>query len=342
MTGMNGRYCQLFSRSDDQHFATFDALYTHCLDRQRNSEMYWRLPADMIPTDYQDNLRLKLTGSRAFSLTEWSFGQVCKLAGVKKESLNRLKSSTAAQVLMETMPHGPRPLQIFTYDETIRSIQTVGYTRIYDSALLELVMEEAFDFDSPPVGDSGATGLYAGEQDMFAFMIDQKVWIEVGDERFAPGFFIWNSEVGRRSVGLTTFWYQRGCGNHIIWDANTTVSYSRKHTATVDSVLGDIRLLLKQLVEKSSNRKDSFAKSLSRARQTNLGTCPDEVIKVLNRCGIAMNLVHQAVTTMADKSDGFTVYNAVDTLTRITGRLRNAGERIEQDSKIGQLLALAN
>lgn len=342
MTGIEGSFFQLFSRSDDQHFATFDALYTHCLNRQRNSEIHWRLPADVIPTDYQGKLHLKLSGSRAVNLTDWSFGQVCQFAGLKKESLNRLKSSTAAQVLVEAMPHGSRPLQIFTEEETIRSIHPVGYTRVHHSTLLELVIDEAFDFDPPPVGDSGATGLCAGEQDMFAFMIDPKAWIEVGDYRFAPGFSVWNSEVGRRAIGLATFWYQRGCGNHLIWDANTVVSYSRMHTAQVETALRVVRQLMRQVVESSSARKDAFAKSLTCARRTRLGSCSEEVIKVLSSCGIDMSFVRTAVEAIADKPDGFTVYNAVDSLTRLTGHLPNAGDRFAQDSKIGQLLALAN
>ena len=256
--------------------------------------------------------------------------------------MNRLKPSTAAQVLVETMPQGSRPIQIFTDGETIRSIHPVGYTRIDDSALLELVIDEAFDFDPPPVGDSGATGLYAGEQDMFAFMIDQKAWVEVGEDRFAPGFFVWNSEVGRRSMGIASFWYQRVCGNHIIWDPTHLVSYSRKHTANVETALGDFRKVIRHLVESSSARRDKFAKSISRAQHTPLGTCPEQVSKLLSGFGIGARSVHEAVETMAAKSDGFTLYNAVDALTRVTGRLQNAGERVEQDGKIGQLLTLAN
>ena len=58
----------------------------------------------------------------------------------------------------------------------------------------------------PHKGLGGGTGLYAGEQDMFCFMIDPTGWTEIGGESFAPGFFLWNSEVGRRSLGLSTFW----------------------------------------------------------------------------------------------------------------------------------------
>ena len=71
-----------------------------------------------------------------------------------------------------------------------------------------MVRDVAVDFQPPPKGFNGATGLYCGEQDMFLFMIDPTGWTEIEGQNFAPGFFCWNSEVGRRSVGITTFWYQ--------------------------------------------------------------------------------------------------------------------------------------
>jgi hypothetical protein len=44
---------------------------------------------------------------------------------------------------------------------------------------------------------------------------------------------------------------------------------------------------------------------------------------------------------MAANGTGFTVFRAVDALTRLTGRLTNAGDRMEQDARIGGLLTLA-
>ena len=54
---------------------------------------------------------------------------------------------------------------------------------------------------------------------MFCFLIDPAGWTEIGGQAFAPGFFVWNSEVGSRSVGIETFWFQAVCQNHIVWDA---------------------------------------------------------------------------------------------------------------------------
>ena len=68
---------------------------------------------------------------------------------------------------------------------------------------------------------------------MFAFGIDPNAWVEIGGESFAPGFFVWNSEVGRRSVGVQTFWFQHVCQNHIVWDAIEVVELKRRHMGNI-------------------------------------------------------------------------------------------------------------
>lgn len=70
--------------------------------------------------------------------------------------------------------------------------------------LLDVVSEFATDSQPQQEGCNEATGLYAGEQDLIAFLIDPIGWTEIEDEAFAPGFFVWSSEVGRRSLGIQT------------------------------------------------------------------------------------------------------------------------------------------
>lgn len=43
---------------------------------------------------------------------------------------------------------------------------------------------------------------------MLVFLIDLTGCTEINGEAFAPGFFLRNSEVGKRSVGIQTFWFQ--------------------------------------------------------------------------------------------------------------------------------------
>ena len=341
MANLKRAFRQLFSRPEDERFSTLEDLYSHCYERQQESTVHWKCPAEVIPTNIYGELGLKLTGDRAYQLNDWSFGQTCQIAEVSRETVNRLRPETATQVLTETIPNGMKPFQILTRNDRIRSIHGVSYTRLFDAAVLDIVIEEADGFNPPPVGLNGGTGLYAGEQDMFAFLIDEQSWVDIGGEQFAPGFFVWNSEVGRRTVGVETFWYQRVCANHIVWDATEVVSYRRKHTANVVEALEDIRVCLARLVQTRDRRKDAFAKTVQQAMVTSLGATKEDATKALTGFGIGMTYVKEAIEMMATQSRGYTVFQAVDSLTRISGRITNAGDRAEQDAKIGNILSLA-
>ena len=332
---------QLFARPDDERFENFQTLHSHCKQMKENSNLYWHLPTEITPSASASELGLQINGNGIHSLTDWSFGQVCSIADVRKETVNRLSPDTASRVLRETVPAEGKPLQLLTYGNTLRSIHGASYTRIFDSDLLEVVRNEANGFDAPPRGFNGATGFYAGQQDMFAFLIDDSAWVEIGGEQFAPGFFVWNSEVGRRTIGVETFWFQHVCANHIVWDAIEVVRYSRKNTTKVVDALDDIEDIIRRLVRTRDARRDAFANSMEKALCISIGSDADEATKALTGHGISMNLIKSAIATMAANGEGFNVFRVVDALTRLTGRLTNAGDRMEQDARIGALLTIA-
>jgi hypothetical protein len=341
MTNLKKASYQLFSRPADERFDTFDSLYQHCKKTKMDSQVHWKAPADVIPVSMQGDLAIKLAGDYGYKLNDWSFSQACSVASVNRDTVNRLKTETAVQVLLETMPVGEKPIQVLTKNETVRSLHGASYTRLFDHDVLDIAMDEALDFTPPPVGFNGATGLYAGEQDMFAFMIDDRSWVDIAGEQFAPGFFIWNSEVGRRTVGIETFWFQRICGNHIVWDATEVVSYKRKHTANVADALGEMRSILRQLVSRRDQRKDAFASAIKQSMLTSIGSTADDATKTLSGYGIGGGHIKLAVNSMASQYGAFTVFGAVDALTRISRQIVNAGDRAAYDSKIGSILSLA-
>ncbi len=277
-------------------------------------------------------------------MNDWSFSQLCRLAGVGKETVNRLSPDTAMQVFRETLPQGNKPLQLFTEGASLRSIHAASYTRLYNSHVLSVIQEFATDFQPPQKGISGengggATGLYGGEQDMFCFLIDPLGWTEIGGEAFAPGFFVWNSEVGCRSVGIETFWFQAVCQNHIVWDAVEVVEFTRKHTANVRDALGEIRSIIENLTRKRDERRDAFAKVILKAMDTRLGDDAEEVAKVLAQKTIPRSLAKQALA-IAQEQGRFTIFALVDALTRLCREMENAGDRTEADQKAAKLLEL--
>lgn len=332
---------QLFARGVDERFPTLQALWDHCSSQRNTSADRWHTPDEITPAGDSGQLQLRLAGSDGLALNDWSFSQLCKLANVSKDTLNRVSAPTAAQVFNETLFRGShdKPLQVYTQGDQVRSIHGASYTRLHNMDLLTLVREFATDFQPPQEAMDGGTGLYCGEQDMFCFFIDPSGWIEIEGEAFAPGFFLWNSEVGRRSVGIETFWFQAVCQNHIVWDAVEVVSFSRKHTANVHDSLSEIRDILLRLVEKRDARRDGFVEVMKKAMTQKLGDDADDVLKVLLRNGITQALAKQALE-IAKTQGRFTVFCLVDALTRIAGNYTQAGDRTEVDQKASSLLSL--
>jgi hypothetical protein len=333
---------ELFRRGPDEIFASLQQLWEHCQGEKEHSQDRWCPPQELRPRPEEGRLVLSLNGNGASDMNDWSFTQLCGLAGVSKETVNRLSPGTAALVFEETMPSGNKPLQVFTENGLVRSIHGHSYTRLYNADLVTMLREFATDFVPPQKAGAiseGATGLYCGEQDLFCFLIDPTGWAEIEGEAFAPGFFVWNSEVGKRSVGISTFWFQAVCRNHIVWDATEVVEFTRKHTGKVGEALGDIRRIVEGLVAQRDARRDGFVSVMKKAMETKLGEDAEAALKALTKNGIGKGLAKRALE-IAERKGRFTIFALVDALTRLATESEFAGERTDADQKASQLLEL--
>lgn len=329
---------ELFRRSPDECFPSLGSLHEHCRAEKEASQSSWHEPHALKPFPEGGRLQLAVDDI-VWPMNDWSFQQLCRLADVQKDTVNRLTPETASRVLNETLPRAGKPLQLYGSDAGIRSMHGVAYTRLFNADVLSTVIEWAEGFVPPQPGVTGGTGLYCGEQDMFCFLIDPTGWIEIGEQAFAPGFFVWNSEVGRRTVGIQSFWFQAVCQNHIVWDATDISEFSRKHTSGVGEALENIRGILHRLVERRDNRRDAFLNIMAKAMKAKLGDDADEVLKKLAGHGFSRALAREALE-LAKENGAFTVYSVVDALTRMAQRERFAGNRVEADTRAAQLLSL--
>jgi hypothetical protein len=331
---------ELFRRAADERFPTLDALLAHCEREKGESADTWVSPMMLNPEPTGDGrLGLQAGTDQSYLLNDWSFSQLCGLARVSKETINRLTPSTAALAIRETLPGGNKPLQLLTRGERVRSVHGTAYTRLHNANLVAMLKEYATDFSPPQAGFNGATGLYCGEQDLFCFLIDPLGWAEIDGEAFAPGFFVWNSEVGKRSIGIQTFWFQKVCANHIVWDAVEVIDFTRKHTARVGDALGEIRRHVESLVAKRDERRDGFVRVIKKAMYEKLGADADEVMKTLVKHGLSRGFAKQAVEQVA--GGRFTIFAIVDALTRLAGQVEYAGDRTAIDVQAATILALA-
>ncbi len=338
MATLTRAHQELFRRTPDECYDCFESLYNRCYaDRERSIDR-WVRPQDLVVTH---DLSLGVGDSPDYRLNDWSFSQLCRMAGISRDTINRLSQKTASKAFEETLPHSEKPIQLLTNSEEIRSVHGVAYTRLWNVELLDLVREFASDFTPPQTAADGtSSGLYCGEQDMFTFLIDPSGWAEIDGEAFAPGFFLWNSEVGRRSLGIQTFWFQRICQNHIVWDAIEVVEFTRKHTANVRDGLNEVRRVIERLAGKRDARRDAFVNVVRKAMNVKLGSDAEEVAKRLGQEGFPRGMIKEALD-IAQQQGAFTIFALVDALTRLSRKVQLAGDRMELDSKIGQLLSLA-
>lgn len=331
---------ELFRRSPDETFATLPQLIEHCRHQRQDSSELWFPPDQLDPTVGHDTVQLRVGADIDVSLNHWSFSQLCGLSGVSRDTINSLSPNTASRALRETKPSGGKPLQILVSDETVRAIHGTQYSRLWNADLLDAVCEAAPDFEPPQTAVTGGSGLYCGQQDLFAFLIDPAGWTEIGGQAFAPGFFVWNSEVGKRSLGVQTFWFQAVCQNHIVWDAVEVIEFTRKHTGKVEDSLLEIRRIIEALALKRDARQDGFAKVIAKAMNEKVGDA-DEATKLLCKQGINRSLVKRAVEQIGHDDQPLTIWTLVDALTQLTQEVRYAGDRMEADNKVSKLLTLA-
>ena len=137
MSNLTDASRELFKRQPDECFPSLTALWEHCQRQKEACVDRWVAPRS-IRTNPHDAGRLLLAAGDdgAFEMNDWSFGQLCRLAGVAKETVNRLVPDTAARVFAETLPTGNKPLQLLTNDDQVRSIHGTSYTRLFNADLL--------------------------------------------------------------------------------------------------------------------------------------------------------------------------------------------------------------
>lgn len=343
MTNLTQASRELYSRPPDECFETLDDLAAHCQNQRERSRRLKEPSTEFRPVIHNDRMALRINGNPPCNLNNWSFGQLCGLAKVSKETINRLSPETAAQVLTETLQERSEDemdLQALVLDNALlRAVNGEHYRRLWNSELVQTIREFAVDFTPPQKGFNGGTGLYAGEQDMFCFLIDPTGWIEIGGEDFCPGFFLWNSEVGRRTVGISTFWFERVCSNHIVWDAVEVTEITRKHTGRVRDALAEIRQAIEQLTARRDQRKDRFAEIVSKAMRTAYGQDQEEAKHLLAEAKFSRSVAQKA-SDIARQSGRLTIWSMVNALTQLAREIPFVGSRTEIDQRASSLLNL--
>lgn len=237
---------QWASRPRDERYDSLDRLIAALEDRrERSAEHVDRVERHRIEHDDRGELYLAGENGR-WQFTNWSFSQLCDRLGAPQWFVSELNPDTAARVLNELMNDGEEN-KLMTVrgrgaaPDVLQAITSPRYGRIWDADVARAVKRIA-EMDSRwhnPMardiitGNAEPGGLYTGDRDVFIFMIDGGSDYDVGPRALLNrGFFVRNSEVGNARLELTTFLFNRVCGNHIIYGARDIKSVIIWHNST--------------------------------------------------------------------------------------------------------------
>jgi len=238
MTTLTHAHNEWASRRDDEKFSSLRDLHRKAVDDrafgvETETEISCALAED-------GDVKMFTKSGEIATFTNWSFGQLCSTLkpAAPASYLQGLSPPLAADCINEGLAKhdiGKRQF-LFTGDHAkpvARAMVSDSYSRIWNAEITSRLLELEADgpWQPAPAAFDGSRGLYLGDRDMFAFMVDsgRRIFEHAPGGGLSRGFFVANSEVGARSFMVMTFLYEYVCGNHRVWGASQVKEIRIRH-----------------------------------------------------------------------------------------------------------------
>lgn len=259
---------QWYTRPDDEKFLNLSSLKAQVAKWRQASFSREFTPAEVRFLTDKDNpqaLQVEVGDHGVFDLTNHCFDQLASMASAPAQYLRDLPAALVAANLRYGLlaNEDQNAKQAYLMDEgsapVLRALTSTRYGRIYDEDVVDAVMKLAGEgtgdthWKVPGMIDWGGahgvtynphvditketTTLYASDRDIFLFLVDDTHPIEVGKladgspDLMFRGFYVWNSEVGKRTFGVATMYLRGVCQNRNLWGVEGFQEVIFKHTS---------------------------------------------------------------------------------------------------------------
>ena len=370
MTELMQAHRQWMSRAPDERFTSLidmQAFKRRLRDNSRSHVLSSR-KVNLLPVE-DDPRALQVLGGDfpAAAPTHWSFGQLCSLASPGNSPASYFRETQMpAPMIADCLNYNLRFTRgvedigvLLTANEDggvneLRSVNGPNYGRIYDAEVVDTLVEKFGDgvsgqwhvpgeFGTRVTVTKDNTTLYASDRDMFVFLADEENRIELPNRRagrfgsFARGFFVWNSEVGKTTLGAGFFLFDYVCCNRIIWGADQYTEVRIRHTkGAPDRWLEEVTPVLREYSQASAK---PVIQAIEDARNKRIATDLDQFLA--NRFGKS---AVPAIKACHEQEEGRPIETLWDVTTAATAFARsrpNTDKRLEIERAAGELLKLA-
>ncbi len=354
-------------RPADQKFSDLNTLYdyTHQLADLSASTIHEAKDIEVV-VDHEFKtpnaltaLGLRLPDGRITNPTHHTFGQLCSLVKCPAGHYRELPAPVAAIPLQYRLnTYRGELVKSYVRKDTgeLRAITSPSYGRVHDHQLVDAVRQIAGN----GVGDTGwrsaralkgdkaEGGFYASDRDMFAFLVDVDRPIVVGkapngrDDTLYRGFFVWNSEVGSRSLGIKTFLFRDYCDNRLIFGADAVEEVVIRHTkGAPERFLEFAAPALQAYAEGSAS---GIQNAVEQAMTRMIARSDEDAVDFLRgKLDFSASAAKSALEQHAVE-EGRPARSAWDLAQAVTAFARgipHQNDRVTVESKVGKLLAAA-
>ncbi len=377
MTTLTKASHQWATRPDDQRFTSLDEMLAYSRAQREQSRSLSISSRRIEARPVEDDPRaLAVLGpdGQATVPSHWAFGQLASRIKAPAGYLRTLPSDIAADAInhglasrgiedvgallrmgevdagSEIMQHGTPQLAALTGP---------NYGRVWNADVIAALVHRfgnGVDGDWTVPGEFGRavkitkdnTTLFASDRDMFIFLADEQNRIEVPNRRngqpgsLARGFFVWNSEVGSTTLGISTFLFDYVCSNRIVWGAADVQEIKIRHTAGApDKFVEEVG---PAMLAYSKSSAQGINDAIAAAQARKIAGEEDEALDFLVKRtrfsrtqAQAINLAHIAeegrpIETMWDATVGITAYAKGQT---------HQDARIDIEREGGRVMAMA-
>jgi hypothetical protein len=361
---------QWSSRAPDERFTSLIDMqaYKRRIAENSRSHIVSSRSVEILPAEDDARGITVAGGSAALSVpTHWSFGQLCSLASPGNSPASYFRDTNMpSPMIADCLNYNLRFTRgvedvgiLLTTDEErrlseLRSVNGPGYGRVYDADVVDSLVERFGDgvngswrvpgeFGSRVTVTKDNTTLYASDRDMFVFLADEENRIEIPGRRagrsgsFARGFFVWNSEVGKSTLGAGFFLFDYVCCNRIIWGADQYTEVRIRHTkGAPDRWFEEVAPVLKEYSEGSAK---PVMQAIEDARSKSVEANLDQFLA--QRFSKSMVPAIKAIHEAEEGRPIETLWDVTVAATAHARSIKNTDKRLEIERAAGELLKLA-
>lgn len=352
---------QWASRPADERFTSLHDM-SETLERIRNQSkgvVASSRQIDLVPEEDHKGLTVVGQAGVPYAPSHWAFSQLAQLAGAPAGYLRTLPSDIAADAINYGLKFNRdiEDIGMLLYrngSNQLRAATGPKYGRIWNSDIVRGLVKTFGDGITGPWKVPGEFGhdvevtkdnttLFAGDRDMFVFLADEKNRIEVPNRRngesglMARGFFVWNSEVGSATFGISTFLFDYVCCNRIVWGAQDVKEIRIRHTVSApDRFLQEIKPALQTYANASTL---SITTAIENAKKARIKDDVDDFLS--KRFTKRMAGVLQQTHMLEENRPIETLWDASTAVTAYARSIEYQDQRVEWERKGGELIQLA-